>query len=230
VRRAIGYAFPYKQAAAPNGASFGVTFVPGTSVLLPGTPGRQDYPVLDAQPGHTDPTKARALLRQAGYAPGEYTLSWPYIDDSFGGPRTETIVRALEAAGFDTEPFPTRDGDDHYAVITDPNAPLNLRPGGWCPDWPTGSSWIPPLFHSKGAGYAFFSEPAVDAEIDRITRLPLDQQAAAWGELDKTIMTDHYPVVVTGYDVTNLLRGPGIGGTNIDNKQMPTWKDLHIVN
>jgi ABC-type oligopeptide transport system substrate-binding subunit len=53
-------------------------------VLPPGFPGRQDYTVLDSQPGHTDPDKARALLRQAGYEPGQKELSWPYNADDPG--------------------------------------------------------------------------------------------------------------------------------------------------
>ena len=35
--------------------------------------------------------------------------------------------------------------------------------------------------------YALFSEPEVDQRIDDILALPIEDQAAAWGELDKYI-------------------------------------------
>ncbi len=41
VRQAIGYAYPYEQQAEEAGAIFGVTFLPGTSLLPPGFPGRE---------------------------------------------------------------------------------------------------------------------------------------------------------------------------------------------
>jgi peptide/nickel transport system substrate-binding protein len=70
----------------------------------------------------------------------------------------------------------------------------------------------------------------VDADFDRITRLPLDEQAAQWGALDKTIMTKYYPVVITGYRQAALLHGSHIGGMNVDtNVAMPTWQNLHVI-
>jgi peptide/nickel transport system substrate-binding protein len=102
---------------------------------------------------------------------------------------------------------------------------------GWCEDWPTGSAWIPALFGSGGvANYGFFSEPAVDDQIEEIGRLPLDEQPAAWAGLDKTIMTDYYPAIVTSYDDSALLHGSKIGGMNIDQIiGTPTWKDIYVT-
>jgi peptide/nickel transport system substrate-binding protein len=60
--------------------------------------------------------------------------------------------------------------------------------------------------------------------------LPFQDQPAAWGALDKTVMTDYYPVVVTRYQAAPVLHGSRIGGANVDNVgDMPTWKDIYIV-
>ena len=112
----------------------------------------------------------------------------------------------------------------------DPDAPVNIRFGGWCSDWPSGNGFFPDLFRSDSDFWAHFAEPAVDAEIERIAKLPIDQQPAEWGALDQLIMTDYYPVVVTGYLGSALLHGSRIGGMNGDSTiGMPTWKDIHVV-
>jgi peptide/nickel transport system substrate-binding protein len=232
IRRAIGYAYPYKQAQAASGGIDALTWVPGTSILSPGFPGRQNFNPLSTPPGFTDPSKARALLRRAGYAPGEYVLKWYYDSSTMASiASNQVIVRALRAAGFRAKPKPGSFGYALDGLNRDPNAPVNLRIGGWCPDWPSGGSWFTETFGSQGgSNYAFFAEPAVDADFDRITRLPLDEQAAQWGALDKTIMTKYYPVVITGYRQAALLHGSHIGGMNVDtNVAMPTWQNLHVI-
>ncbi len=232
VRQAIGYAVPYQEVARMEGDIFGVTFLAGTSILPPGFPGRQDFNALETEPGQTDPDRSKALLKQAGYAPGEFELRWPYVaSDPSSAAVAAALVTALEAAGFRATPFPTQTEQDFFAVITDPQAPVNVRIGGWCPDWPSGNSWFPPVFHSEGEGnFAHLSEPAVDAEIERISGLPVEEQPAEWGDLDETIMTDYYPVVVTGYPGAALLHGSRIAGMNIDSAYptMPTWKDIFV--
>jgi peptide/nickel transport system substrate-binding protein len=232
VRQAIGYAFPYRAVMTAWGFTFGVTLLPGQTLLPPGFPARQTYPVLDTDPGQTDPEKAKALLKDAGYAPGQYELEFAY-DSSDPDLRKakDLFVRSFEAAGFKVTPFRTLNDDEFQRVSNDPDAPINIRTNtGWCADWPSGSALFPPLFDSTGFGNAtYFAEPAVDQEIDRISDLPIDAQPAAWAALDKTIMTRYYPVVVLGYGASALLHGSKIGGMHIDNVTgAPTWKDLYL--
>ncbi len=232
VRQAIGYAFPYADATKINGDIVGGTAFAGTPLLPPGFPGRQDYDVLETEPGRTDPDKAKALLREAGFAPGEYELTFPFIaDDPIGVELKDLYVKSLEAAGFKVTPFGVPTLSQFNKLKDDPDAPINVRPGGWCSDWPSGSSWFPPLLQSNGyVNQAYFAEPAVDAEIDRISGLPLGEQPAAWGDLDRSIMTDYYPAINTGYLGSAMLHGSRIGGMNGDNANgMPTWKDIHVI-
>ncbi len=232
VRQAIGSAFPYRDDARATGGIFGVTALPGTSMLMPGFPGRQNYTVLETQPGQTDPVAARALLKEAGYEPGEYELKFAYTDEyPVFLERKDQLVQALEAAGFKVTPRLTPTFDDFLTLNKDPDAPVNLRNFYWCPDWLSGNSWLPPFFHSAGAlNLAQFAEPEIDAEIERIRKLSLEEQTAAWGALDKTIMTDYYPGVVTRYEGVAMLHGSRIGGMNTDQVYgMPTWKDIHVL-
>jgi peptide/nickel transport system substrate-binding protein len=80
-----------------------------------------------------------------------------------------------------------------------------------------------------GFDYAQYSEPAVDKEIDKIQRMPIEDQPAAWGALEKKIMEEDYPVIVTGYGSVALLKGEAIQNFEIDSVfGTPTWKDLWI--
>jgi peptide/nickel transport system substrate-binding protein len=230
VRQALGYAYPYARVSKALGLISGLTELPGTSLFPPGFPGRQDYNPLEVEPGQTDPAKARVLLREAGYAPGEYEISFVSYPDQ--AVPEKVYVTSLEAAGFKVSPYPVPTADDARKVVADPRAPINIRFGGWCTDWPSGGSMFRDLFYSDtpptDGGY--FAEPVVDAEIEQIERLPFQDQPAAWGALDKTVMTDYYPVVVTRYQAAPVLHGSRIGGANVDNVgDMPTWKDIYIV-
>ena len=99
----------------------------------------------------------------------------------------------LKEAGFNPKPYATT-LEESSTLRADQNAPLNVRSAGWCSDWPSGSSWFPPLFQSTnlkeeglGSNYAVFSEPSIDKRIDEILSLPLTEQPAAWNELDVQI-------------------------------------------
>ena len=65
VRKAIGYAYPYEDVWKAGGEIVGLTRVPGTSILPPGTAGRVEYDVLGIGGKDTDPAKAKELLQEA---------------------------------------------------------------------------------------------------------------------------------------------------------------------
>ena len=58
---------------------------------------------------------------------------------------------------------------------------------------------------------------------------PLDQQAAAWSDLDKTIETRYYPAINTGYSNSLFTYGTKIGGfANDPNYGAPNYRDLFV--
>jgi peptide/nickel transport system substrate-binding protein len=125
----------------------------------------------------------------------------------------------------------------YSTVREDPDADINVRSAGWCSDWPSGSSWIPPVLQSTnlkaeglGANYAAFNEKEVDDQINTIQSMPIDQQPGAWNDLDKLALTKYFPLFVTGYYGAAMMRGSNINGFNDDTVfSMPTWKDIWLT-
>jgi len=235
VRKALAYAYPYQDALAATGALEGVTAELGTNFMPPGIPGREEFnPLPDHEPGATDPDKARQLLEKAG-AVG-YEIKFPYeTDDPTRVDRKDVIVAALEDAGFKATPVASTLAEIS-TLRADPDSDINIRPAGWCQDWPSGGSWIPPIFESVdpkvsiGANYAIFGEKAVDDKIAEVQQLPIEDQPAAWNELDQTILTDYFPVFVTSYSASAMMRGSNINGFFVDSTaEMPTWKDVWLT-
>jgi peptide/nickel transport system substrate-binding protein len=237
VRQALAWAYPYNAANEAAGNIVGVNRLYGGNILPPGIPGREDFnPLPDHELGQTDPAKAKALLQEAGYKPGEYEIQFSFSnDDPLSVDTKDAIAAALKEAGFNPKPYATT-VEQNSTLRADPNAPLNVRSAGWCSDWPSGGSWFPPLFETTnlqeeglGSNYAVFSEPSVDKRINEILSLPLDEQPAAWNELDQMIQEEYYPVFVTGYSAVVMAKGSKIEGFNNDATfGLPTWKDIWV--
>ena len=235
VRKALAFAYPYEDTYLAAGDIVGVTAVPGAQLLPPGTAGRKDFnPLPDHEPGSTDVEAAKALLEEAD-AVG-YEISFLYSKDvPTSVASKDAIVASLKKAGFTPKPLATTSAD-FSTLRANPDTKINVRSGGWIADWPSGGSWFPPLLKSTdveagvlGANYSKFNEPAIDAEMKRIQTLPVDEQAAAWGELDDTIMTDYFPIFVTSYGGVAQAHGSAIEGHFIDNTiGMPTWKNIWV--
>src|SRR6478672_7130271 len=81
VRQALGWAYPYEAAWKAGGEITGLTRVPGTTILPPGTAGRVPYDALGNGGKKTDPNKSKELLKKAGYKPGEYEIKFLFATD-----------------------------------------------------------------------------------------------------------------------------------------------------
>ncbi|MGH3447397.1 MAG: ABC transporter substrate-binding protein [Nocardioidaceae bacterium] len=235
VRRALGWAFPYKDYYAASGAILGVTRVPATNVFPPGVPGRKKYnPLPGHKPWSTDADKAKKLLEQEGKL--GYVLKWPYYKDiSTSVASKDVLVKALTKAGFDPQPIgTTSEQQSQYAL--NPDADINLRFVGWCADWPSGSFWFRTAFQSTdfdeegfGGNFSAFSNKHLDARINEIGKMPLDQQPKAWNALDKTMQTKYYPIITLSYTSKALMRGSEVHGVSVDNiRGVPTWKRIWL--
>ena len=150
--------------------------------------------------------------------PSGYEIKFLFADDDPDAVNAkDAIVKGLEEAGFKATPVPTT-LENATTDRENPNLDINFRSAGWCSDWPSGGSWFPVLHKTEdiealgqiSQNYALFSEPDVDQRIDDVLALPIEDQAAAWGELDKYIGRDLPPA-----DPAHLRRchpGPRVQG------------------
>ncbi len=235
VRQAIGYAFPYEAYWKGIGEVLGVTRVPGTSILPPGTAGRVEYDPLGIGGVNTDPEKAKQLLKEAGAEGFEIKFLFA-TDDDLAVEGKNQIVKGLEAAGFKATPI----ASTSETIRTDRTvyeSPINVRSSGWCSDWPAGATWFPAQWAGNLVGLEGMPNPAnfkvkeMDDEQDRILdTLTPEEAVKAWGEFDKTLETKYYPAVNLGYSGTAMIRGSRIGGMANDNiRGMPTFSRMYIT-
>ena len=235
VREALSWAYPYKNAILAAGLIPNVNAIASTNLMPPGVPGRTAYNVTGRQGFNSDPAKAKALLKSAN-AMG-YEIKFLFrTDDPVSVKTKDAIVKGLTEAGFKATPVPTTTAN-YPAARDNTTEDINVRSAGWCSDWPSGSTWMPPVLgstnpdktHSFGANYAAFGNKSADNQMDAIQTLPLDKQADAWNALDKQIATKYFPLFTTYYTGIAQAHGSKINGDNDDNTLgMPTWKDIWI--
>jgi peptide/nickel transport system substrate-binding protein len=234
VRKAIGYAYPYVDAWKAAGELVGLTRVPGTAILPPGTAGRVDYDVLGTKGQTTDPEKAEELLHQAN-AVG-YEVKFLYaIDDPLSVAVKDQIVKGLEAAGFTATPIASTADKIREARI-DYDSPINVRSSGWCSEWPSGGSWFPAQWDGSLVGEegmpnpANFKETDADQQQKDILDGKMGDTSQAWGEFDRWMEETYYPAVNVGYSGTAMIRGSKIGGMANDNvRGMPTFATMYVT-
>jgi len=233
VRKALAYAYPYEDVWIAGGEVPGVTRIPANSIMPPGMAGKKDFQV-DGEQITYDPEKAKELLAEAGYEDG-YEITMVYYEvDPLAKATQDQITKGFEASGFTVNAIPVQESP--YNVWLDPdnkvNKKLNLRGVNWCSDWPSASTMIPPLLGGDEVyNTAFFKEAAVDEEIDRIvTEVPMDEQPAAWGDLDEMIMTDYFPIIPTAFRNDLFVFGTKIGNPTGDGSiGAPNYKDLYVM-
>ena len=235
VRQALQFAYPYKNAILAAGLIPGVNAIAASNLMPPGLPGRTPYNTTGHKPFQTDPAKAKDLLKSAN-ATG-YEIKFLFrTDDPISVKVKDATVKALTEAGFKATPVPTTTAN-YVAARDNTKEVINVRSAGWCSDWPSGSTWLPTVYSSTnpdktnsfGTNYAAFSNTGVDSQIKAIQRLPLDQQAAAWNSLDKSVAQKFFPLFPTYYTGVAQAHGSKIQGMNDDNTfGMPTWKNIWI--
>jgi peptide/nickel transport system substrate-binding protein len=233
VRKALAYAYPYKDVWLASGEIPGVTRVPANSIMPPGMAGKKDY-FVDGEQFTTNPDKSKELLKEAGYGDKPYEIRMVYYEpDPLAKDAQDQITKGLNAAGFHVTAIPVQVSP--YDIWLDPdnkvNKTLNLRGVNWCSDWPSGLTMLPPLVRT-GASYntEMFSEKSVDDQIDTITTLPLDEQADAWGALDEKLSKEYFPIIPTAFRNDLFTFGSKIGNPTGDGQMSaPNYKDLYVM-
>ncbi len=235
VRRALGWAYPYRAAWRAAGYIEGVNRQAANTLLPPGTAGRTDYQAMPGQDGKTtDPAKAKALLKKANALGFEIRFAYQTnVPESVKA--KDQIVQGLTAAGFKATPVAAT-SDTIRDLQSDAKANINIRSSGWCSDWPSGGSWFPAIFDGKLVGQpgmpnqAQFDQPEINKQMNNILDTMSGEEAnKAWGELDKLMMQKYYPVVLTGYTGVAYLHGSKVGGvSNSSVFGMPNFQDLYV--
>ncbi|MFY1680563.1 ABC transporter substrate-binding protein [Micromonospora sp. WMMD730] len=226
VRRALNYAIDRDGLVKALGGQ--TVAQPMTTLMPPSTIGYQAY---DAYPAgaNGDIDKAKELL--AGKTP-ELVLG---VADNTTEQQMGTQLKAnLERAGFRITLRNIPD-DAKLDEIKKKNNPWDLYIGNWAADWPSGASILPVLYDGRtikaegNSNQAYFNDPAVNAEIDRIQAMPPADQGPEWGKLDRRIMTEYAPVVPLFVDVAYTVHGSKVGGVFISSVfGYPSFVNAHV--
>ncbi|GHH72880.1 ABC transporter substrate-binding protein [Streptosporangium violaceochromogenes] len=181
-----------------------------TAYLPPALSGGQAQDVYGL-PQTGDVEKAKALLGGKTLDVG-MTIS---TGDKLVG---EAVQSSLKRVGINVTLNPV-DPSVYYDTIGDTAKTPDMFIYGWCPDYPSGATFLPMIFDSRtivekgNSGNVWqFKDKAVDAKIDEIQAMT-DGDAAnkAWVELDKQIM-EASPAVPFMWKKKPLLVGKGITG------------------
>ncbi|HVE23938.1 MAG TPA: ABC transporter substrate-binding protein [Sporichthya sp.] len=215
VRKALLQAFPKQQLRQIAGGP--VIGDLATTLGGPTLVGHENDDIFGVKP-EGDPVQAKATLTAAGKVGQK--IVYAYANTDTQQKMAVALAQAWKAAGFDVVTKPVSD-KNYYDEIGHLDNKFDVYQTGWGFDWPSGSTVYIPLFDSRriaeeGTNYGFFSDPKVDAEIDRILGLT-DPVAAgkAWAGLDRTILAE-VPAIPYLYIKNFQLTGPKIGNAHID--------------
>lgn len=235
VRKALYTAWPFDalhKAAQDNPLSY----EPATTILPPSIPDWKKFDVMGTGgKGNGDPEKARKMLEESGNL--GFEVVWVFEQ---GEPISEKVSATrkqfLEKAGFKVRAIPMA-GDKIRDELDDPNSEINIRPLGWCSDWPSATSWFPAIFDGRlieqnpnsAPVKHFLNEDEINNEIDRIGALPIEEQSVEWQKLDRMIMEKYLPVIPVQYSKTAILHGSKVGGVQFDAYAgAADWSKLYV--
>ncbi|MFJ6379097.1 ABC transporter substrate-binding protein [Kitasatospora sp. NPDC092039] len=161
-----------------------------------------------------DPEKAKALLKDAGRTDLKVSLTVSTGDKT----RAEAIQQSLSKAGVQVT-VNTVDASAFADTVGDiKNAP-ELTLSGWCPDYPSGATFLPFLFDGrtikeKGnqGNYSQFKDQATMDRMDQIAAMTDVAEAnKAWKQLDEELMRKA-PAVPLLWQRRPLLVGTNVAG------------------
>ncbi|AKU16702.1 ABC transporter substrate-binding protein [Luteipulveratus mongoliensis] len=230
VRKAFALAYPY-DAVRKAGGDTSLSVSPATSYIAPQVPGFKRYAPVNGMTGegNGDPVAAKKALEQAGQL--GFDLSYYYINDDPQQAQINAVLKQkLEQAGFQVRDIGVSKDVIRKKRADSSGAAANTQSGpqGWCYDWAVGDSVYPPLFSSavlrSGQSVGFLSDPALDAEMRRISALPATEQGAQWSKFDERLARDYLPSVPVSYGKANYLFGTKVH--NVVNDPNRGWPDM----
>ena len=214
VRQAINYAINKDTVVAGDG---GTTLADkATSIQPPTIVGRVDY-----DPYPTDPAKAQQLLADAGLGDG-FDLTLDVRPDARQQGMAVAIQEALKPLKINVK-INNIDTSTFYEVIATPAQQHDAAITGWCPDWSSGATFLPPLFDGRNIfdkgnqNLAQINDEAINERIDEIGAMTdVDAANAAYAELDKQIM-EQAPIVPLVYEKNVTIVGGNVAGAYLND-------------
>ncbi len=162
-----------------------------------------------------DPSKARQLLADAGYAEGlDVTLCLPGESD-FDSQMAQAIQQDLKQSGIRTK-LEMRPAMAYYQELATPNT-FSLATAGWAADYPDPYAWIKPLFSRAaavkgGTNTTFWWDQQVeDMLVDAQATLDAGERTAKFSEIQK-VVSDGAPIVPIWQMLSATLNSPETGG------------------
>ncbi|TGB15389.1 ABC transporter substrate-binding protein [Streptomyces sp. MZ04] len=210
VRQAVQYALDRDAVTTSSG---GPAFNAPSTAYMPAAlfDGKQPDTLKIPVSGNVD--KAKQLLKEAG-KPDGFSTKMTVSNGDKG--RAEAIQQSLAKAGIKVT-IETVDPSAFYATIGDTKNRTDLVYTGWCPDYPSGSTFLPFVFDGrfikeKGntGNHSLFRDKATMKRMDEIAAMTDSRKTVkAWQALDGEILAKAPTVPVL------VRRWPLVVGTNI---------------
>ncbi|GGY02435.1 ABC transporter substrate-binding protein [Streptomyces hiroshimensis] len=210
VRRAVQYALDRDAVLTASG---GPAFNDLSTAYMPASLFGGKQPDTLKIPVTGDADKARQLLKEAGKPDGISTKITASAGDKG---RAEAVQQSLGRAGIKVT-IETVDPSAFYATIGDTENRTDMVYTGWCPDYPSGSTFLPFVFDGRfikekgnSGNHSLFRDDATMKRMDEIGAMTDTKAAAeAWQQLDGRILAQAPTVPVL------VRRWPLVLGTNI---------------
>ncbi|WP_149183644.1 ABC transporter substrate-binding protein [Streptomyces sp. TRM49041] len=213
VRQAVQYALDREAILTASG---GPALNDPASALMPGSlfDGGQQPDTLKI-PLTGDVDKAEQLLKEAG-KPGGFATSITVSNGDKGV--AEAIQQSLGRAGIKVT-IETVDPSAFYDTIGDTKNRTDLVYTGWCPDYPSGSTFLPFVFDGRyikekgnSGNHSLFRDDPTMKRMDEIAAMADAKEAdKAWQELDGQILAKA-PTAPAVVERMPLLIGTNIAG------------------
>jgi peptide/nickel transport system substrate-binding protein len=213
VRQAINYAID--RSAVTDALGGNQLSEVATTMLPPTVAGQKNFDLYPSKDDKGDVKKAKALLKEAGYGDG-LTITMDVRSEPKWTKGSEAVQASLKKVGIKVK-FNPIDTSTYYEVIGTTSRQHDAAITGWCPDWPTGATFLPPIFegsqiYPKGnQNVAQFNDKAVNARMEEIRNMKdVDEANKAWGALDKTIM-EKAPAAPLAWEKNVSVIGENVG-------------------
>ncbi|WP_395296865.1 ABC transporter substrate-binding protein [Kitasatospora hibisci] len=165
-------------------------------------------------PATGDPAKAKELLKAAGKSDLKVSLTVSLGDKT----RAEAIQQSLAQSGVQVT-VNTVDPSAFADTVGDTKNAPDLVIQGWCPDYPSGATFLPFLFDGrtikeKGnqGNYSQFRDQATMDRMDQIAAMTdIDAANKAWQQLDEELLKKA-PAVPLMWQRRPLLTGTNVAG------------------